>query len=541
MSCNVGKSMIIYGNGIQSCKDWRSRHSVRNEARHVATVGKDRLVMTHKDRLLRFGSELIFTLCELHGIEVVIIHKGDQPTFEEELAQDVLEIITVFSARLYRSRSHKHKKLLDALSDDEKKEAANQLTLWYSRRMVERVNIIAHQIELIVNNKQASLLRQHCGAARVAYNHALRDFKDGLKANEWRNDMDLRPRFNSVKFAAYPWLKGLSANAGKNAIVNLGASIKNWNQSRKGKRKGPKVGFPQFRSIKRTGYKYQADNGVGSVTADGDVVNLPVIGTLRMRETPRFSGAIRKAFIKYRGDKWFVTLTFERPADPTLVETGEILGIDVGLKDLATLNDGTKFQSPKPLKRMLSRLRQLNKELARRVKRSNRRKATAVKLSKCHYRTACIRQDHLHKTTSEITNRSGLSEIRMETLNIKGMMKNRRLARAFADAGIAEFHRQIEYKSRWKGVSVSKADRFFPSSKLCHVCGEKNNTLKLEQRAWTCGHCGAHLDRDVNAAINLAERSSASGHGERVSLALLASNAQRSVNSTDDPRLSGLS
>ena len=125
----------------------------------------------------------------------------------------------------------------------------------------------------------------------------------------------------------------------------------------------------------------------------------------------------------------------------------------------------------------------------------------------------------------------------METLSIKGMMQNRRLARAIADVGIHEFQRQIEYKSRWKGVSVSKAERWFPSSKLCHVCGEKNDALKLADRSWKCV-CGAELDRDVNAALNLAVSSAVCGRGESVRLAI-ASASQRSVHQTDYHRFYG--
>lgn len=417
--------------------------------------------------------------------------------------------------------------------------------------MRETINIAAHQIALDVNNVQASQLRQHCGAARVAYNHALRDCRDGFNVGEWRGDMTLRKRFNAVKYEEYPWMdsKEISMNAGKNAIVNAGVAFKNWSDSRKKRRKGRKVGFPQFKSIKRSGYKYQADNGVGSIKVDGQQVKLPAIGWLRMREEPRFSGDVRKAFIKYKGGRWFITLTFQIPADPPIVEVGEKIGIDVGLKSLATLSDGTKYETPKALKRMLGKLRHLNKELSRRVKGSNRRKDTQEKLAKLHYRVACLRNDHLHKVIAEITNRAGLAEIVMETLNIAGMMKNRRVARAFADAGIAEFMRQIEYKSRWKGIAVSKADRFYPSSKKCHACGVKNDTLRLSQREWRCGHCNVMLDRDWRAAINLKEcpqeslaaRSAVPGRGEPVSLEQLASEAHRSVNSTDYPALAGLS
>ena len=410
--------------------------------------------------------------------------------------------------------------------------------------MSKQVNIIAHQIALDVNNKQASLLRQHCGADRVAYNYALKDWIGLGKPVRGQVDKTLRPRFNAVKYEEYPWLKeGISSIATKNAIVNLGVGIKNWNDSKTGKRKGKKMGLPRPKSIKRNGYKYQADNGVGTVEVAGKHVKLPVIGWLRMREEPRFSGVVRKAFIKFKGNRWFITLTFERPADHASVKTGEVIGIDVGLKSLAVLSDGTKHEAPKPLKALLSKLRQINKELSRRVKGSRRRERTVAKLRKLHYEIACIRLDFLHKVSAEIANRPGLCEVRIETLCILGM-RNKRLARAFADAGIAEFLRQIEYKCRWLGVTVKKASRWYPSSKLCHVCGEKNDTLMLEQREWTCNHCGTELDRDENASINLrdcpdeflAARSAVAGRGDSVRPEVLGDRL-RSVNLTDNHAL----
>ena len=412
--------------------------------------------------------------------------------------------------------------------------------------MSKQVNIVAHQIALDVNNIQASQLRQHCGADRVAYNYALADWISLGKPVKGDVSMLLRKRFNAVKFEEYPWMesKDLSMHAGKNSIVNLGTAIKNWADSKKGKRKGKKMGLPKLKKIKNGGYKYQADNGVGSVVTDGKHVKLPVIGWLRMREEPRFSGVVRKAFIKFIGNRWFVTLTFERPADPAPVTMGEVIGIDVGLKSLATLSDGTKHESPKPLKMLLSKLRQINKELSRRVKGSRRRERTIAKLRKLHHEIACIRLDFLHKASSEIANRPGLMEVRIETLYIMGMMKNKRLARAFADAGIAEFLRQLEYKCRWLGVTVKKASRWYPSSKKCHVCGEKNDTLRLEQREWECSHCGAELDRDWNASINLrdcpdeflAARSPVSGRGDSVRPVSLGDRL-RSVNLTDSHAL----
>ena len=213
-----------------------------------------RLVLTHKNRLLRFGAELVFAPCELQGVEVVVIHKGEQPGFEEELAQDVLEIITVFSARLYGACSGKHKRVMETLRQ-------------------YRV-IRTHKIALDRTPRQARRLAQHGGHARVAYNHAPADFKDGLEGGEWRTHCALRSRWNRVMAARYSRCEELSQNAAKYAIIALGVAVKAWRSERQ------KNGFPRFRS--RCGKAaFRADNGVDTVRTQGRRIRLPRIGSLR--------------------------------------------------------------------------------------------------------------------------------------------------------------------------------------------------------------------------------------------------------------------
>ena len=382
------------------------------------------------------------------------------------------------------------------------------------------MNITAHKIALDPNKRQITAFRQHCGAARVAFNHALADFRDGLDAGEWRNDKTLRPRFNAVKRERYPWIGEVSANAAKNAIIHCGRAIERWGAYRKAKKAGKTarfVGFPKFRSVKRTGYRYQADNGAGTVKTDGKRVKLPRVGWVRMREHPRFDGEVRSAFVSERGGRWFVTLTYATPDNPP-ERGGETVGVDMGLKTLATLSDGTRIESPKALKAAQSELRRLNKKLARQKRGSNRRARTKLALSKCHARIANIRGDLAHKTTSAIAKREGLGVVKVETLNIRGMMRNRRLSRAFADAGIADWLRMLGYKCEREGIRIVKIDRWYPSSRLCNHCGAKNDTLTLAMRDWHCGGCGAKNDRDLNAAKNIKDAPSCGvkARGERV-------------------------
>jgi putative transposase len=189
-----------------------------------------------------------------------------------------------------------------------------------------------------------------------------------------------------------------------------------------------------------------------------------------------------------------------RPEDAHQRRTGAV-GVDLGVSALATLSTGEKVAGPKPHKALLGRLRRLSRSLSRKAKGSANRKKAKAKLARLHARIANIRQDALHKLTSDLTRR--FHTIVIEDLNVRGMMANRHLARSIADMGFFEFRRQLEYKARMRGGVVKVADRFYASSKTCSACGSVQEKLPLSIRQWTCPECGVVHDRDVNAAINL--------------------------------------
>ena len=370
----------------------------------------------------------------------------------------------------------------------------------------------SHKIALAVNNAQRTLLRQHFGLARVAYNYALRDFKDGLDADEWRNDVTLRPRWNAVKRELFPWCADLSPVAAKNAIVDLGTAIKAWSgKTKNGAIRKTKAGFPRF---KKRGLhdSYRADNGRGTIKMDGKRVCLPKIGWLRMRESVRFEGEIVGCVVSEKTGRCHAAFTVDTKVPSLEKREGEIIGVDVGIKTLTACSDGIAHANPAPLKRMLAKLRRHQRTLARR-KKGSRRQAMKQRVARLHKRIAAVRNDAHHKATTAIAKRGG--HVVCETLNVKGMMRNRRLARAMADAGLAEFVRQLEYKCDLYGATFEMANRWFPSSKLCHQCGWKNDGLTLAMREWTC-QSGAVLDRDINAAKNLAASFAAAGRGRHV-------------------------
>ena len=247
-----------------------------------------------------------------------------------------------------------------------------------------------------------------------------------------------------------------------------------------------------------------------------------------MRETLRFSGKILSATISRTAEQWFASITVDIDhASATLsnhhlppAENQGVAGVDLGVSALATLSTGETVAGAKPHKTLLSRLKRLSRSLSRKVKGSANRHKAKQKLAKLHARIANIRKDSLHKLTTDLTHR--FHAIGIEDLNVSGMVKNRHLSRAISDMGFFEFRRQLEYKAAMRGGIVVVADRFFASSKTCSACGEKAEKLPLFIRSWECSYCGESHDRDVNAAINLANYASAALSSHAVSYTVSA-------------------
>lgn len=223
------------------------------------------------------------------------------------------------------------------------------------------------------------------------------------------------------------------------------------------------------------------------------------------QESLRFTGKILSATISRVADRWFVSIAVDTSDNPHLpkAENQGVVGVDLGVSALATLSTGEPpIPGPKPHKALLNRLRRLSRSLSRKQKGSRNRAKARTKLARLHARIANIRQDALHKLTTDLTRR--FHTIGIEDLNVRGMVRNRHLARSIADMGFFEFRRQLEYKAAMRGGLVVVADRFFPSSKTCSACGSVQDAMPLSVRQWICPDCGAHHDRDVNAARNLA-------------------------------------
>ena len=358
--------------------------------------------------------------------------------------------------------------------------------------------LIAHRIALDLNNVQATYMSQAAGIARFAYNWALSEWKKQYEA--WKQDNTLpkpsqealRRQLNSIKRKEFPWMLEVTKNAPQMAIIQLGQAFKNFFAGR--------TRYPQFRKKGRDD-RFTLTNDQFSI--DGSRIRIPRLGWVRMREPLRFAGKIMSATISRVANRWFVSITVDIEDNSHLskAENQGAAGVDLGVSALATLSTGEIIAGPKPHNALLSRLKRLSRSLSRKQKGSSNRVKAKIKLAKLHARIAAIRTDALHKLTTDLTRR--FHSIGIEDLNVRGMMKNRHLSRAIADMSFYEFRRQLQYKAEMRGGQVIVADRFYPSSKTCSVCGYKLESLPLSVRKWKCPGCGTDHDRDLNAAINL--------------------------------------
>ena len=360
--------------------------------------------------------------------------------------------------------------------------------------------ILAHKIQLDPNRKQRTYFAKAAGTARFAYNWALKEWIKQSEAGEKVTESSLRRQLNAIKKKEYPWMLEVTKCSPQLAIMNLGQAFANYYNGKAGHPKYHKKGRHDSFEISNDQFKLS-----------GNTIRIPNLGWVRMTEELRFSGKIIGAAVSRRADRWFVSVQVEMPyADPTHTNAGEnqAVGVDLGLYYLVTLSDGTSITGKKPHKALLSRLRRLNKSLSHKqgAKKGEEKSKNFIKAqgktARLHARIANIRSDETHKLTSMLTQKYSI--IGIEDLNVSGMAQNRRLARSVMDMSFSEFRRQLTYKSKITGSRIVTANRFYPSSKICSICGSKREEeLPLSIRIWNCQECKACHDRDRNAAVNL--------------------------------------
>ena len=350
--------------------------------------------------------------------------------------------------------------------------------------------ILSHKIRIYPNHEQEQFLKKSCGVARFAYNWGLEEWQKQYKNGGKPDWIKLNKLFNSIKKQEFPFVCEVSAICSERALVNLGKAYKNF-FSRKYK-------FPRFKKKGFCDSFYLKNN---CFKLNGKYIKLAKMSPMRMAEPLRFDGKIMSGTVSRVADKWYISIAVEVRRDLTLPKTGKFVGVDLGVKDIAITSDGCKFANPRWIHKSEKKLKRLNRELSRRNRASKRRERTRLRLARQHDRVANQRKDWLHKITTYLVRNYDV--IALEDLNVRGMVKNHNLAKAITNVSFGEFNRQIEYKSQMYGKQIYRVDRFFPSSKTCSNCGCVQEKMPLHVREWTCPDCGAHHDRDINAATNL--------------------------------------
>ncbi len=359
-------------------------------------------------------------------------------------------------------------------------------------------------------------LRSHVGARRFAFNWGLTLVKERLNARGRGETVTipwtmraLRNEWNHKKVAVAPWWQENSKEAYNAGFDGLANGLKAYFESRRGKGRGRCVAFPTFKKRGRGRQSVRFTTG-GIKVVDRTHIQLPRIGILRTYEPTTAllekleagTARILSATASLDGDRWHVSFTCEvqrevgQPARPS-----DTVGADAGLRG-TVLSTGEVIPHPRPLRKALRTIARFNRELARRTQGSTGWQETKAKLCRTHARVRHIREDATHELTTRLATSYGT--VVTERLGVSAMMRSPRMGRAVADAGMAELRRHLTYKCSWYGSRFIAAPRQFPSSKMCSRCGVVKATLPLWERIFRCEGCGLVIDRDLNAAKNLA-------------------------------------
>ena len=360
----------------------------------------------------------------------------------------------------------------------------------------------AYKTKLDPNNEQRGYFSACAGTARFVFNWALADRKAMFEADGKPNKFEQKRRFNAWKKENASWMANYPYVILQEEFDHVDVAYQNF--FRRIKQGGDKPGFPRFKSRHQDKQSFTLR---GSITVEDDRIKLPKMGWVRLAESgyiPTEGVKILFVVVSRAADDWFVSVQVEQEiADPQPAQ-GAPLGVDMGIKSLAVCSDGTTFDNPRTLRKYERKMARLNRELHRRTKGSNNRQKTKEKIAALHQTIANVRRHTQHNISRHTTAITKPSAVVVEDLNVKGMVKNHKLAKAVSDVGMGELRRQIEYKAAWNGVEVIIADRWFASSKTCSACGNVKEVLTLAERVYCCDVCGAELDRDLNAAMNLA-------------------------------------
>ncbi|WP_322823174.1 RNA-guided endonuclease TnpB family protein [Chloroflexus sp.] len=386
---------------------------------------------------------------------------------------------------------------------------------------------LTHKIEIRPTPEQVEYFKRACGTVRKVWNWAIAEWKRQYAAGHKPNAMALKKQFNALKYRSpewldengQPWLKAIHRDAHAQPFAYL---AKAWNRFFADIKAGKPAREPQFKKKGRCRDSFYVAND--KFRLNGKAIRLPNVGWVVMTEALRVEGKILGATVSRTADRWFVAIQVD-VSDAAFYRSRTahgVVGVDLGLKSAATLSSGETIKAPRSLKCALRRLKIRGRRLSRKITAakvcagfaphaalpkgttlpvSNNRTKLSMSLARLHARIANIRADFMHKFTTRLCREN--QAVVIEDLNVRGMLANERLARAISDVGFGMFRSHIAYKAKRYGTWLIVADRWYPSSRLCSVCGWKNEDLTLKDREWVCPACGIRHDRDLNAARNL--------------------------------------
>jgi putative transposase len=386
--------------------------------------------------------------------------------------------------------------------------------------------LLGFRTKLKVNNKLATKFAQHAGFARFVYNWGVALIKQAWNEKLYPSVYQLKKLFTNFTKKNFPCLASLSSRVYQFAFQDLQTAL--------GRLKKKISKFPKFKK-KNKDDSFTLDKGGKLITISGTKIKLPFIGFVQTYEQlPNCQ--VKKVTLSKEIDGWYISFAFEQDRKPRLKTSETFIGVDLGVKELATLSNGSELTQGKVAfmqrdlgrdqrvtgKKRLPCLRAFSREVIktnsklklikqritrlqylgrRKQKNSNNKKKLMIKIAKLYQKARRMRLNLLHKLTTYLV--TNFEVITIEDLNVSGMVKNHKLAEAVSNQGFSEFREQLEYKTGINGNKLIIADRFYPSSKTCSGCGTKKEDLKLSERIYCCEVCHLKIDRDLNAAINL--------------------------------------
>ena len=381
----------------------------------------------------------------------------------------------------------------------------------------------SHKIRLNPTSEQVDYFLRCAEVARKTWNWALGEYNLAYERGEKPKVLGLKKEFNRLRSENkdfYAEVSQVQTYANQYAFTDLQFALSRFfklnkegklkpSPGKKPRKDGKPTGFPRFKSKRDTIPAF----GVANVAFDTNEHTLTISkcpGVVNMAEHLRFEGKILGARITRHAGYWYLSVQMEVPDTQRERYEDNNVGVDLGIKSLAVTSDGVIYENPKAFRKIEKKLAKMQRSFARKTEGGKNWQKQKEKIVKLHNKAANVRKENLHKITTELTDNYSL--IAIENLNIEGMKKNRRLAKAVSDSGMSEFRRQLEYKSEASGSKVVVIDRWYPSSRLCNNCGSKNDDLTLSQRIWECKECGSVNDRDLNAALNIRDEGVAIYH-----------------------------